>query len=90
MQLDTATTTTIIGDGLVGVLLTVTGWLAVQKLKAQDEKNKEYDRHLKECNTKAINHAQLEGKVNAIDGRVCRIETTMDRMDGKLDRLLER
>ena len=70
-------------------------------LKNQAEKNKEYDQHLTDCNAKAVQHATFEGRVEAahqatqgqislLDSRCERMEKMAEKMDNKLDRLLER
>lgn len=79
---------------LLGVIMSITGFLGIRAVKAQDEKNKEYDKHLQDCATRAVNHARLEENVGHLvkrcDGIEEAIQREAGRLDKKLDILLER
>ena len=90
-----------VGENLVMGLLAIVGVLGRRFFKQQEDKNKEYDAHLKACNVKAVDMATFVGQVKTehattivhienLSDRCGRIETTITTIDGKLDRLLER
>lgn len=98
---DVTSTIHFTGELILMGLLGAIGFLGRRQLKTIDDKTKEYDKHLKECNKKAVvqatfegdvktSHASMSGKIEALDGRCERMEKITERIDSKLDRLLER
>lgn len=84
----------ITGGSLV---LVVAGYLAKQGAAIVILKAKRWDKHLEECQTKAIDHGRLEEKVHALGEKVDlrfdavaekfeTIGSQMDRIETKLDR----
>lgn len=73
-----------------GILLVITGFSIKHAISLGLQKAKNWDDHLLQCAEKNIDHARLEEKVVSLQTNQERIEGTVNKMDNKLDRLLEK
>ena len=87
MQVD-PTSVQITSTMLLGAVVVLLSWVVNRELKAQEKRNEQYDEHLAACGKKAIDHAKLEVKVEALEQRVIDVGDGIKQMDGKLDRLI--
>lgn len=72
------------------VVVPVAGFVGKQVWSFVKGKFDRYDKHLEDCNDKAVANAELKGQVTALDDKVAGINDHMIRIDGKLDQLLLR
>ncbi len=73
-----------------GLLLVATGFALKKVISFGFDWKSKVDQHLVDCNEKAISHARLEERMDSSDANQTRLEGKVDKMDSKIDRLLER
>ena len=73
------------------IIVSLAAYFGKLAVSAGLKKVKVWDDHVRMCESvKAVGHAQLEGKVDTLCDRQDRMEKTMDGINGKIDRLLEK
>lgn len=73
----------ISGGAIAFCVISVLAWFLKQKMS-------KWDKHLEDCNTKSVNHAVLESKVNSIDEKVDDLKASYSERAGKIDRMDEK
>ena len=78
--------------GIAGILVAI--GVGKQKIKQNEERTKDNEKqigeHITSCNARHVESARLEEKVSHIVEKQADMVITISRMDGKIDRLLER